>query len=100
MTKMDTLPKDRTIYKMFQETVRLHAARPALRWKPAKNDDYKTLTYSELDAQVKAARRAFHALGLRKGDSVAVLSEGRPEWVITDLAAHSLGLRQIGRAHV
>ncbi len=95
MTKMDTLPKDRTIYKMFQETVQKYPTRPALRWKPTKNDDYKTLTYSELDVQVKAARRAFHALGLRRGDSVAVLSEGRPEWVITDLAAHSLGLRLV-----
>ena len=32
-----------------------------------------------------------HALGIKKGDRLAILSENRPEWVVCDLSAASLG---------
>jgi long-chain acyl-CoA synthetase len=35
--------------------------------------------------------RALESLGVRKSDRVAVLSENRPEWTITDFAALALG---------
>ena len=84
--------RSRTLYQMFLETVARDADRPALGWKQGKAEHYEYLTYTELLAKVKEMRRAFDALGLRRGDRLGLLCEGRPEWAITDLAAQSLGL--------
>src|SRR5438552_13226362 len=78
---------------MFRETVRDHGDRPAVRFKRRKEPDYTALTYAELDAWVQRFRRGLDALGLRKGDRVALIShDNRVEWAVTDLAAQSLGL--------
>ena len=68
------------------------ADRPALGWKQGKAENYDYLTYTQLLAKVKEMRRAFDALGLRRGERLGLLCEGRPEWAITDLATQSLGL--------
>ena len=49
------------------------------------------LTYSELRAQVGAARAALVSLGVRRGDRVAALVPNSPDPVIAFLAAASLG---------
>ena len=82
----------RTIYAMFQETAARYPDRPAVGSKTGKATELTYLTYAELDASIRQARRALDALGLKRGDAIALLSEGRPEWAITDLAAQSLGL--------
>ena len=47
----------------------------------------------QLDAKVRAFARGLDALGLRKGDRIALIShENRVEWAITDLAAQYLGI--------
>lgn len=78
---------------MFRETVRDHADRPAVRFKRRKDPSYVTYTYAEFDDRIQAFRRGLDALGLRKGDRIALIShDNRVEWAITDLAAQSLGL--------
>jgi len=78
---------------MFRETVRGHADRPAVRFKRRKEPDFVSYTYREFDERIQAFRRGLDALGLQKGDRVALTShENRVEWAITDLAAQSLGL--------
>lgn len=42
-------------------------------------------------ARARALAGGFSALGLKAGDRVAIVSESRPEWVLTDLAVLSLG---------
>ena len=84
--------RSRTLYQMFLETVQRGADRPALGWKQGKAENYEYLTYAQLLAKVKEMRQALDALGLRRGERLALLCEGRPEWAITDLAAQSLGL--------
>lgn len=44
------------------------------------------LSYQELAERVHAASIGLRELGLRDGDRVAILSENRPEWAITDYA--------------
>ena len=44
------------------------------------------LSYRELAEQVQAASLGLRELGLADGDRVAILSENRPEWAITDFA--------------
>jgi long-chain acyl-CoA synthetase len=83
----------RTLYAMFRETVRLHGHRPAVRFKRHKETEYTSYTYREYDERVQAFRRGLDALGLRKGDRIAIIShDNRVEWATTDLAAQSLGL--------
>jgi long-chain acyl-CoA synthetase len=41
--------------------------------------------------RVRAVAMGLSALGVRKGDRVALLSENRPDWSVTDLAILSLG---------
>lgn len=81
---------EQTIYQMFQATVRQHGGRPALRQKVGKT--YEDLTYTQLDERVRAFRRGLRTLGMTKGDRVAILSENRVEWTISDLACQSLGV--------
>ncbi len=61
----------------------------ALRWKPA--DKWVDISYRELRARVEAVSLAMADLGIRPGDRVALLSENRPQWAITDYAALALG---------
>src|SRR5579883_2186965 len=83
----------RTLYIMFQQTVRQYGERRAVGFKANKAADYTYWTYSEFDTKVRAFRRGLDALGLRKGDRIALIShENRVEWAITDLAAQALGL--------
>jgi long-chain acyl-CoA synthetase len=78
-----------TITKAFQDTVARHGAKTALRYKEAKA--YKDVSYTELARRVEEMASGLAALGIEKGDRVAILSENRPEWVVTDLAVLALG---------
>jgi long-chain acyl-CoA synthetase len=49
------------------------------------------ISAAEIYRGVVGVARMLEAWGIRKGDRVAILSENRPEWTITDFAALSLG---------
>jgi long-chain acyl-CoA synthetase len=49
------------------------------------------ISSSDLYRDVVGLARALASWGIGKGDRVAILSENRPEWTITDFAALSLG---------
>src|ERR1035438_5874607 len=49
------------------------------------------ISSTELYRNVVGVARALESWGIRKGDRVAILSENRPEWTITDFAALALG---------
>jgi long-chain acyl-CoA synthetase len=58
------------------------------RWKPTNWQSYA--------GQVRDAGRALMALGVEKGGSVSIIGFNRPEWVILDLAAMSVGAYAAG----
>src|ERR1700687_2617767 len=62
---------------------RVMLQRGALGWAP--------ISSTEIYRGVVAIARALESWGVRKGDRVAILSENRPEWTITDFAALALG---------
>ena len=80
-----------TINTRFAEAARKYPDCPALSSKPSGSKEWVTLTYSEVADQVKQVSLGLLALGIERGDRVALLSENRPEWVITDLAALAVG---------
>ena len=51
----------------------------------------RRLRYPEFRAEARRFARGLHALGVRRGDKVAVLMGNRPEWLIADFAVLALG---------
>jgi long-chain acyl-CoA synthetase len=71
----------------FRLTVEDHPDRVALRTK----DDEISLTWAQLRDRVDALAGGLARLGVRRGDSVALMLGNRPEFAIADLAAMTLG---------
>src|SRR3954466_6889860 len=76
-----------TIAEAFRITAEDHPHRVAVRTK----GDEVSLTWSELRDRVDALARGLHELGVRRGDTVALMLGNRPEFHIADLAAMTLG---------
>jgi fatty-acyl-CoA synthase len=75
-----------TVGQLFHKRVRMQPASPAL------SDGKNTLTYAELEERVGRLAGGLRALGLNRGDRVAVWSENRFEYIELELAAAQLGL--------
>ncbi|MEA2398816.1 MAG: long-chain acyl-CoA synthetase, partial [Thermoleophilaceae bacterium] len=76
-----------TLCAAFQVTVNDHADRPALR---TKGDEF-TMTWGEYGDKVRALAGGLAALGLERGDTIALLLTNRPEFHWVDTAAMHLG---------
>lgn len=65
--------------------------RTLLRYKDKKTKEWIGMSFAEVQHQVFSLAGYLHQQGVRPGDRVAILSENRPEWAITDLATQILG---------
>ncbi|MHB9020182.1 MAG: AMP-binding protein, partial [Minisyncoccota bacterium] len=83
------MPPARTVMDVFDETVRLHGSRPALRYK--NGDGWSTIDWAGYRDNVRLAARGMIRLGLAPGKGVAILGYNRPEWFISCLAAIHAG---------
>jgi len=79
-----------TLISMLEHAIEHYGSRPALAHKP-KGGTYQDISYTELGKSVDAFRKGLNALGAQKGDRVALLSENRPEWAITDFGSLKTG---------
>lgn len=79
------MPDSRTIPDLLAEMARRYPAREAL------VGSGQRYTYAELHAAVRRLAKGLHALGVRRGDKVAILMGNRPEWIVADLAITLLG---------
>lgn len=81
----------RTIPELFQRLTAKFAGetRPVVRYKS--EGSYKGISYSDLHARVETFANGLAALGVERGDRVAIVSENRPEWIIADQAIVALG---------
>ncbi len=82
-----------TIPQLFNRLAERYAGQPkaALGYKDKKSKAWEDISWDELAEQVHSFAGYLHKAGIRKGDRVAILSENRPEWAITDLATQVLG---------
>jgi long-chain acyl-CoA synthetase len=80
-----------TIPEMFQKLTAkfVNETRPALMHKSA--GTYHGISYAQLRRRVELFANGLAALGVKRGDRVSIISENRPEWVISDIALVSLG---------
>src|SRR5689334_21688919 len=57
----------------------------------SENGKWVNIPAASFVERVKSVALGLSSLGIRPGDRIAILSENRPEWSITDLAILSLG---------
>src|SRR3954463_16028397 len=76
-----------TVAEAFRLTVEDHPDGVAVRTA----DDSISWTWSELRARVDALDGGLRRLGVRRGDTVALMISNRPEFMVADLAAMTLG---------
>jgi fatty-acyl-CoA synthase len=83
-------PSARTLPGLLDEQARRHADREAIVGPGAR------YTYAALRDEVRRVARGLHALGVRRGDKVAILMGNRCEWIVADFAITLLGGVMVG----
>ena len=81
-----------TIPQLFRRLCKRYRGRerPVLRYKE-RGEGWHDITWEQFEDRAQALAGALHQHGVRKGDRVALLSENRPEWAITDLGTQLMG---------
>ncbi len=79
----------KTIYKTFLDAAHRFTNNTALMYK--KQGRYSEIKYCELVESVETVAANLVGLGVKKGDTVGIFSNNRPEWAIADLACMKLG---------
>lgn len=80
-----------TINKRFAKIAARFGQRVALTAKEASTKQWTDTTYADLGERVRRLSLGLRALGVERGDRVAILSENRPEWIVADLAILAAG---------
>ena len=75
----------RTLNELFFGALDAFGTRPVV-MRVKQGGNWTALSYAELQERVLALASALRSLGVTPGDRVAILSENRPEWAITDYA--------------
>ena len=78
------------IIEFFENSVKKYKDNNFLWEKPG--DKYEALTYGQTHEKVEELAWGFLSLGLNNGDRVALLSEGRNYWLISELALVFTGI--------
>ncbi len=79
----------RTLVDLFESSVKQYANNTFLLEKIGK--EFQPTTYAEVQKRVYQLGAGLQALGVKKGDTMALLSEGRNMWIIGELAMFYAG---------
>ncbi|HEX7117624.1 MAG TPA: long-chain fatty acid--CoA ligase [Longimicrobiales bacterium] len=82
-----------TLVQLFFQAIDRHQREDALRH--VQDEEWRALGHSELETRVRRLGLALQALGVKRGDRVALLSENRPEWAIADYASLCIGAQDV-----
>src|SRR5262249_46890698 len=82
--------KPRTVYSVFDETANAYPESAALH-QPTGGGKHRTWTWREYRDAVRNIALGLHAIGVKKGDIVALQSETRAEFYLADLGAMTAG---------
>ena len=82
--------RSRTLADLLPNSAASHGADGAFLFK---NDagEWEESNYDQVAAEVQALSLGFKALGIQRGDKVAIIGNTRPEWTLFDFAAMSAG---------
>ncbi|WP_448542759.1 AMP-binding protein [Roseiflexus sp.] len=85
---------DTTLPRLLMENARRLGNRVALREKDF--GIWQTVTWRQFADHVRAFAMGLRALGIERGDKVAIIGDNRPEWLYAELAAQSIGGASVG----
>ncbi len=90
---MTTIPPISTVNDLFIRVA--SAANPrAVLWQD-EFSQWQPISSDQLYQRVRALATAFLRMGTKKGDRIALISENRWEWVVTDFAALAIGAADV-----
>ncbi|MGL4242717.1 MAG: AMP-dependent synthetase/ligase [Beijerinckiaceae bacterium] len=78
-----------TFGKLLAENARIHAAKPAMRYKSM--GIWQSWTWADVYAEARAMAAAFRQLGVKRGDKIAIVGSNRPKLYWSMMAAQMLG---------
>ncbi|HEV2830273.1 MAG TPA: long-chain fatty acid--CoA ligase [Pyrinomonadaceae bacterium] len=73
-----------TLVEVFEHVARTHPRPDTLNYK--RDGRWISISSDEMLTRVRRIAAGLYSLGVRSGDRVAILSESRPEWTLTDAA--------------
>jgi long-chain acyl-CoA synthetase len=73
-----------TLVEVFEHVARTHPRPDTLNYK--RDGRWISISSDEMLTRVRRIAAGLYSLGVRRGDRVAILSESRPEWTLTDAA--------------
>lgn len=79
----------KTLVKFFEENVDRFKDNPYL-WEK-RDGEFKSTSYGEMRDLVHKFAAGLHQMGVKKGDRLALLAEGRVSWVVAELGMFYLG---------
>ena len=74
---------ERTVVQMFEDSVKGFADNTMMQQK--RGDAFQDATYQDIHQQVKRFAAGLLSYGVQRGDRIALISEGRNDWVIAEL---------------
>src|SRR6185295_17198998 len=74
----------KTLVEVFEHVARANPRPDTLNYK--RDGRWVAIPAAEMLKRVRSIAAGLYSLGVRRGDRVAILSESRPEWVLTDAA--------------
>ena len=83
--------KNTTIPVAFQEQVAKYGDRACVAYRDNKLGKYVDISWNEMSRMARQLGCYLLSAGVKKGDRVALFSQNRPEWWISDLAILSVG---------
>ncbi len=83
----------KTLVDLFEQSVQQYPGNTFL-WEKT-TDKFESTTYSQVQEQVYALGAGLVALGVKKGDHMALLSEGRNAWIIGELSMFYAGATNV-----
>jgi long-chain acyl-CoA synthetase len=87
------VPTDTIPYRLFQTAARTP---DAAAYYVKSGGTWNPTSYADYAAEVRAAARALVALGVPAGGTVSILGFNRPEWIVFDVAAMTIGAAPAG----
>jgi long-chain acyl-CoA synthetase len=81
----------RNLVEMFLDQADRRGDRPCVWSKPEKGKPFQPVSWRSVAEQAAKLASALKAMGIQPGDRVALISESRPEWLISDLGIMAAG---------